>query len=136
MKYVSVLFFGIILISATCSNNNDKDCHNTITIVNNSDKTLFFYMSHEYPDTAIINYNPSDAGSYYKIEKNSSHKHIKRDCFEYDFKINPKLMYFIFDAQVLETVPWDTVKANYLVLKRYDLTLQDLNDMNWSITYP
>ena len=27
------------------------------------------------------------------------------------------------------------IKTNNLVLKRYDLKLQDLEDMNWTITY-
>ena len=45
-------------------------------------------------------------------------------------------MYFIYDACILETTPWDTIKAKYIVLKRYDLSLQDLQQMNWTITYP
>jgi hypothetical protein len=46
------------------------------------------------------------------------------------------LSVFIFDAQVLENTPWDTVKAKYIILKRYDLSLDDLNKLNWTITYP
>lgn len=135
MKHSAVFFFGIILLSATCSNDNDN-CHNTITIINNSEKAIYFYSGHGYPDTTIIDYNPYDAGAYYLIKKKSIHKNIKNDCFEYDFNLTPKLMYFIYDACILETTPWDTIKAKYIVLKRYDLSLQDLQQMNWTITYP
>jgi len=46
------------------------------------------------------------------------------------------MMVYVFDAHVIETTAWDSVKANYLVLKRYDLSLDDLKRMNWTITYP
>ena len=59
-----------------------------------------------------------------------------QDTYEGRFEQFEKVMVFVFDAQVLETTPWDTVKAKYLVLKRYDLSLQDLESMNWTITYP
>jgi len=39
------------------------------------------------------------------------------------------------DANTLETTSWDTIKLNYKVLKRYDLSFQDLEKMNWTITY-
>jgi hypothetical protein len=45
-------------------------------------------------------------------------------------------MVFVFNAGLLETIPWDTIKANYLVMKRYDLSLPDLEEMDWTITYP
>jgi hypothetical protein len=43
---------------------------------------------------------------------------------------------FIFDKQTVVEQPWDTIVENNLVLKRYDLSLQDLESMNWTITYP
>ncbi len=45
-------------------------------------------------------------------------------------------MYFIYDAQTLETTPWDTVVKKYMILKRHDLTKKDLDSMGWKITYP
>lgn len=126
-----------ILVSATCSNDNEN-CHNTVTIVNNSDKAIYFDFSFRYPDTLTLDPSPVTAGDYYKIERKSTHKHLKRDCFEYDFKSSNSgiIMYYIYDAQTLETVPWDTVVKKYMILKRYDLTLKDLDNLNWTITYP
>ena len=46
------------------------------------------------------------------------------------------LFVYVFDAEIVETTPWDTVLANNLILKRYDLSLEDLQNMNWTIIYP
>ena len=45
-------------------------------------------------------------------------------------------MIYIFDAGVLESTPWSTVVNDYMVLKRFDLSLQNLQKMDWTITYP
>lgn len=62
-----------------------------------------------------------------------------RDCIEIAFKdliSSDTLMVYVFDAETLEITPWDTVKANYMVLKRYDLSLEDLKKSDFTITYP
>ena len=45
------------------------------------------------------------------------------------------IMVYVFDGTTLETSTWQAVKDNNLVLKRYDLTLEDLEGMNWEIIY-
>jgi len=138
MKYLFMLLMGIVLLSATCSDNNKENCHYRVAIENNSDRDIYFSPSGRYPDTLTLDPNPVSAGDYYKVGRNTTGKHLYRDCIEYDFKANPSgiIMYFIYDAQTLETVPWDTVVKNYMVLKRYDLSLENLQQMNWTITYP
>jgi hypothetical protein len=64
---------------------------------------------------------------------------LSRSCWEDRFDSEIKsdtLMIYVFDAHVLENTTWDTVKAEYLVLKRYDLSLKDIQKLNWAITYP
>ena len=136
MKYVTFLFIGILFVFTTCSNDKDKDCHNAITIVNNSDKAIYYYPSSEYPDTLSLNPNPATSGNDFRIEKFSSKQDEYRSCIEGKFLIIYKYMYFIYDAQILETTPWDTVVKKYMILKRYELTLQDLQKSNWTITFP
>lgn len=137
MKNLIILLFCIMLISAACSDDNNN-CHSCIKIVNKSSTSIYYYESLHYPDTSINNYNPSKAGSFFKVESNSTNDDITSSCFEADFRINPygKIIYFIYDAHTIETVPWDTIKKKYMILKRYDLSLDDLNKMNWTITYP
>jgi hypothetical protein len=45
------------------------------------------------------------------------------------------MMVYIFDGPTLETKGYNYIKENELVLKRYDLTLKDLDSLNWTITY-
>jgi len=45
-------------------------------------------------------------------------------------------MVFVFDANIVENTPWDTIRKNYLILKRYDLSYDDIVSLNWIITYP
>ena len=79
----------------------------------------------------------------YKIESGQTNTSAlwAKSCYESNMKdsrVFPfgKTMIYIFDAAVLESTPWDTVKARNMYLKRYDLTLKDLQDRNWTITYP
>jgi hypothetical protein len=44
--------------------------------------------------------------------------------------------YFFLDKEVVDTVPWDTIRSKYLILKRYDVSFDDMEKMNWTITYP
>lgn len=43
---------------------------------------------------------------------------------------------YVFDADIVENTSWGIVARDYLVLKRYDLTLEDLQRLDWKITYP
>ena len=62
-----------------------------------------------------------------------------RECIENDFEYfiaSDTLIVYVIDTAILESTPWDTVIKNYLVLKRYDLSLLDFHSLNWEITYP
>ena len=124
-----ILFLPLIIISCR------HKCHDCITFVNNSNKDLYYYAGENYPDTNILNYNPI-VTEYYLINKKTTGCINTRSCFENKFNSFPKLIYFIYDAEVLKTVPWDTVMKKYMILKRYEFSEKELNDNNWTITYP
>ena len=62
------------------------------------------------------------------------------DCIESHFGTwlipSDTFMIYVFDANILNTIPWDTIRKYDMYLKRYDLSLQDLKNSNWTITYP
>jgi hypothetical protein len=137
MKVMLITIIGIALLSSRC---RDEDCHDKIRIINNSDNTIYFDFSYRYPDTTLKE-NPVPGRKYARINGHSSGREqdIYGDCFEGTISsANPggKIMFFIYDANTLETMPWDTVVKHYMILKRYDLTEQDLDSMGWTITYP
>ena len=43
---------------------------------------------------------------------------------------------YIFDSDVIENEPWDTIVKYNKFLKRYQFTQSELEKMNWEINYP
>jgi hypothetical protein len=144
MKKLSLIFCGFIMMfisSFTCG--KDDNCHYTADFINKTDKTVYIMASSGYPDTNAWKYlspDPLLSPEIHEVKANSNNDAAMRGrtCVEV-FLSNPEtdtLILFVFDAQVLETTPWDTVKARNLYLTRYDLSLPDLQNNNWTITYP
>ncbi|MCL2727598.1 MAG: hypothetical protein FWD56_04360, partial [Bacteroidales bacterium] len=46
------------------------------------------------------------------------------------------LSFFIFDADIFNAYTWEEIQSGYMVLKRYDLSPQDLRALRRRITYP
>jgi len=139
MKTRLVLILSIISIvttSDTCKKNR-PDCHVSYTINNNSGNAVYFIVNKD-SGLNLLSYPPGASASTYKCEANSQKSHFYRGCYEYIINTSStKMLYiFIFDAKIIETVPWDTVKKNYMLLKRYDMTKAQLDSINWKINYP
>jgi hypothetical protein len=135
MKF-KVLIIIALLLSNCVDRKENENCHKHVTIINESNKAIYFIASGRlYPDTLTLYPDPTN-NQYYKIEAYSNQNDIYRDCIEYHFNVDSIEMYFIFDAHLLETTSWETVVNNYMILKRYDLTLEDLQRSDWTITYP
>ncbi len=143
---MKILFLvtSVLFIGSTC-NNKEVDCHNTISFINKSDKAIYVLCDTHYPDTLYFGHYSGLTSNAYKNKILANTKGDRplqnRDCWETDFyyeDIIPSdtLMVYVFDAEVLESVSWSEVVENYMVLKRYDLSLYDLQHMNWTITYP
>ena len=139
-----LILLSFLLLSNTC-NKKTENCHKAITFINNSDKELYVTRSWNYPDTISFAGIPNPALDPNFSKVNSHEKNTRalwgRDCYEVLFgselyNYQDTLMVFVFDAQVLENTDWETVKQQYLILKRYDLSLEDLRNMDWTIEYP
>jgi len=140
MKSITIIpaiLIVILSLLVTCKNENDN-CHRFILIVNDSKNAIYFHPSASYPDTLTLYPNPTLSPESFKIENQSSKKDISRDCIEGIIKTtqHETIMYFIYDANLLETTSWDTIVKYYMILKRYDLTIEDLQRSDWTITYP
>ncbi len=129
MKKIFYLCFGLLLISSTCS--KDEPCQASTTIINNSQKTIYF-SSRAYNQ---LGDSPDLNSISYKISPNSIKKYGGANCEEKSFEETGKVYYFLFDEQVLLNNTWEDVVANDLVLKRYSFTLQEMQASNWTIIY-
>jgi hypothetical protein len=132
MKKTIICIYIFVVISGCYRDYNLKSVK---FINNNSNVSVFFTRSNAFPDTSLsdIGFCCSD-----KLNPKTSCVSNLLDGWEDEFKRNENkmLMIFVLDAQVVETVPWDTVEKQYPVLKRYDLTMEDMDSLNWTITYP
>jgi hypothetical protein len=107
-----------------------------LIIQNNSNLRLYIDPQINYPDTSIDPYNPSvDKGN--EILPYSSKKIVQRSWDQIVIRsASDTLMLFIYDANRIDSTSWDTIMRNYIVLRRYDLSLEDLKTINWKITFP
>ena len=107
-----------------------------LIIQNNSNLRLYINPQVNYPDTSIDPYNPSvDKGN--EIPPYSSKKIVQRSWDQLVIRsASDTLMMFIYDANKIDSTSWDTIMNNYIILRRYDLSLEDLKSTNWKITYP
>ena len=123
MKFVALLL-SVICISATCSKSRVST---DFFIKNNSSKTVYYSWSDKYPDTSLteilneISIDPLQTVGpfYYTVSPGSGIVEI-----------------FLFDSITVASNPWDSITAKYMILKRYDLTIDSINKMNRIVTYP
>lgn len=99
---------------------------------NNTNKLIYYGYSFSYPDISlkgIIEFVPR-INSAYQIAPGR----VQAQSLG-DFSRNSTMQIFIFDADVIEKTPWDTVVKYNMFLKRYQFTEAELQKMNWEIIY-
>ena len=124
-----ILFFVIILLSSSCEVLFDKGYR--IRVENNSNDTIQFYESYIYPDTSIVREKP-----ILKMACPNKHSYIgSREKWK-DVLHNDTISVFLISKDTFDTYGWGSIKFDYNILIRYDLSLKDLENMNWTVTYP
>lgn len=108
-----------------------------IVIKNKSPKDIYFYNDSrgefQYPDTTL----PSKKLAI-KVKANSRYEHTSQTNWEDIIVGMPSdtMSIFVFDANVYEKTDWNEVRANYMVLKRYSISVEYLKSNNYTIIYP
>ena len=140
-----VLLFGIILNSCYSWGGVQG-----LNIVNNSDMKVSFYpytflpisvlYGEFYPDTilmldtlmdrSLIHISPHSSATW---ETPYNYRDIKKGIIPY---ANDTMMFFLFSTDTLRKYSWTEIKRGYMILKRYDITGRELDDQDWTITYP
>ena len=137
---VIIIFIAILCLANTCTEKDVSKPDSTLKILNNSNDTLFYYIEYRaigdtlLPDFSI--FPDEQAKELNTIEPLSTKEDNDAFVKAFDRLENKVLMLFIFDKEVVDNVPWDTIREEYMVLKRYDLSLQDLEGNNWTVAYP
>jgi hypothetical protein len=130
-------------MATKCADKESENCHSAITFSNNSDMTLYVKEENFYLIDPPDPFDISRLSYFHPGQKNIKSYSVSKDalsstmCFENSFGGDLEILYiYIFDAAVIKNTSWEVVARDYLVLKRYDLTLKDLQRLNWKIAYP
>ena len=129
---LSILLF--FLLSASACKDPPFDRVYSFWLENKSDKFINFLVSDTYPDTTIPD-------TYNKIKGVSSGSKASYDSYKkwedvFDKLPSDTLSIFIFSDNTISNYDWQIIRTNYMILKRYDISLDDLENQKWIITYP
>ena len=148
---IKILLLALICMAITCDPipKESENCHTAIKFSNNSEKDLrvrdIFLHYILFPDPLNIKGLSYTARNDIYVVKSGEQDNRKATlgsgttCIEDIFKregYTDTIFVYVFDAAVVENTPWEVVTRDYLVLKRYDLTLENLQRLDWKITYP
>ena len=134
MKKIIIPIIILAGCSGTCKKNPFVERVYSIKVENNSSQWINFFDNRVYPDTLLPAAKP-----YYGASRPNSYAYIDSKSDWPDvFARLPKdtLSIFILSSDTVNTFNWDIIRSQYKILKRYDLSLQDLKNSNFTITYP
>jgi hypothetical protein len=139
------IIFVFILNCASCINKG-SGLDTRLHIVNNSTNTIVTQLSCLFPDSSLdVNFYTKqnnicvDTSSNNQIYPGSSLAFKVAGSWGYIFSHyipSDTLQIFIYDYATFKNNSWDTIVSKYLILKKYDLTLDSLEKLNWIIKYP
>ena len=134
------LFFILLLpliLGSQC--NKEDECHKKIIFENKENFALYVIADWDYPDTLSFIHSGGFIKDY-RVDANSTNDKVLelRDCHEARLNVSNYgiITIYVFNADTVDNNDWSYIYENYKVLKRYELTLQDLQNSNWTITFP
>jgi len=143
---VIFLLLSVICLSSNCVKKDSENCHYSIKFSNNTTKSLRVkeeFLSKHHPDpfnlTRLAYAAQGEDHKVYSGDQDNRSAMGGRSCYEDAPTLDgftDTVFVYVFDAELIENTPWDIVVKDYLVLKRYDLSLDDLRRLDWRVTYP
>lgn len=102
----------------------------SVSFHNRSNENISFYF---YPKVSEADTLLSDVDISFKLYPNKivgsliDNEHLEND---------KSICLFILNYDTISKYGWKKVRDDYLIIKRYDLTKEDIKKMNYAITYP
>jgi hypothetical protein len=141
MKKISllvVIFIWLLCMASYCRKESEN-CHKGINFVNGSSKDVYIYScidcldapwEFEIPSLQGFNAN----GLRVKPNEKNTTGLWSRYCYE-DAVTQGRVVVYVFDAEILETIPRDTIIKYRMVLKTIYPTIDEMQASDWTITY-
>lgn len=137
-SFYLVLFITALFLFA-CPDREDP-IDSEITIYNNSAWDVVWFLDFNLSQDTSINALPYPLSSNnignFIIYSNNSLTFPGAWKYYFEERSPQILMLYIFNKDTIEQVSWERIEQENLVEKRYDLTLEILDSLNWTITYP
>lgn len=133
-KKIPIVIIFLISYAGTCKKNLFVERVYSIKVINNSSERIIFFDRREYPDTLLPINKP-----YYFTSQPDDFAYIdsKVDWPDVFSQLpNDTLSIFILSSDTVNANSWDIIRSEYKILKRYDLSFQELENKNFTITYP
>ncbi len=132
MKQVIISMVCFMLLSINCK--REEDCHGSINFNNQYDKDVVFALR-----VTDINGNCVLHGQ--KVNKKESFNFRPyNSCIEDHLKYEAPLEIYIIDSEEyndpMAFYECDSIALKNKILKQYSLTLEDLKQSNFTLTYP
>ena len=140
-KHISIFIFSLI-VWGFCIGGCEKDRNgDPIKIIakNNLADTVCFVTQFNYPDTNLINFTATSEARGTTVYPNSESRFWAFSGWEREIKErNSKevLIIVVYSHDTLQKYSFDQIQSNYNILRRYDLTIEQLRALNWTVTYP
>ncbi|MBZ0242459.1 MAG: hypothetical protein K8F24_04525 [Bacteroidales bacterium] len=136
---MSLLGFMLIMLCSKCEK-AAMDYSYEINLISNAEHSIGYYFAVGgkygtfYPDSLPESneYIIYDIG---KVLRPGFESHLKWEDFFKELP-NDTLSVFIFHTDTLNKYPWEKIRDHYMILERYDLSLVDLKQSDFTLTYP
>ena len=142
MKQKFLLLFVVYVVIISCEWDPfeifaEHFYDDSIYLKNNSEINIGFYVSNIYPDTILDAKKPDMT-----MVEPGKERYIQLNMMV-DTPLNWKKSFprdtvtvFVLDYEITEQLSWNTVRDNYMILKRYEMDVVELRNMEYKITYP
>lgn len=131
---LSLIILGVVVL-ISCNAPFGARIFYKFTIQNNSSKAISFQVGKNYPDVAIPNV---EAARVIGINPLMHQSHESGEKWSEYFRKLPAdtLTIFFFSQDTIKKYDWAEVQTKYMILKRKDISLQDLEKSKYILIYP
>lgn len=133
---LKTLIVFLLLFCVSCGKRKNEVRY--LSVTNNSEERITMKYSLQFPDTNFTLGKGTELRSLGSFNPGETDNVISKNGWDYMISEHGKgyLMIFVFDSKVFSQYPDSIIVQNYMILERRDLSLDDLNALSWTITYP
>ncbi|MFN3557404.1 MAG: hypothetical protein ACK4VN_15710 [Bacteroidales bacterium] len=138
IKHLALMVCLFVCSANSCDPDGDGHWDGRLTIANNTNDTILSFLQFNFPDTLILDQDAPELNAI-MVPPKSSGKHYSSIKWEDRISMlnsHNTIMVFIISYDTILRYPWSQIQMDYYILHRYDLTVYDLENLNWTIVYP